>query len=76
MLEDRSFDTATSRLEVEWIFVGDTSETKHISMRLYSARELTALLRAAGFSAVRLLDASTDTPLRIGSRRALAIATK
>jgi SAM-dependent methyltransferase len=35
ILEDRSFDTATSRLEVDWIFLGDTSETKHISMRLY-----------------------------------------
>jgi hypothetical protein len=45
-------------------------------MRLYSAHELIDVLRTAGFSAVRLLDASTDGPLAVGSRRALAIATK
>ena len=78
VLEDRTFDATTSRLEVDWTFLRrpGEDERKHISMRLYSSHELAALLQRAGFTSVRLLDGHTEAPLAIGSRRALVIATK
>jgi hypothetical protein len=78
VLEDRSFDATTSRLEVDWTFLRRQAddERKHISMRLYSSHELADLLQRAGFASVRFLDGATDGPLAIGSRRALVIATK
>ena len=49
-LEERSFDHETSRVESRWTFIRDgTKETKHLSLRLYTYRELAALLEQAGF---------------------------
>jgi SAM-dependent methyltransferase len=77
LLEDRRFDFAASRIEVEWTFIRrGVEEKKHASLRLYSAHEMAALLARAGFSSVRLLDFATEAPLTTASRRALVIATK
>ena len=77
VLEDRVFDFETSRMEVDWTFVrGGVEEHKHASLRLYSAHEMVALLRRAGFASVRLLDFTTEAPLSPSSRRALVLATK
>ena len=77
ILEDRTFDLAASRIDVEWTFVRQgAEEKKHASFRLYSAHEMTALLGRAGFSSVRLLDFATEGPLTTGSRRALVVATR
>jgi SAM-dependent methyltransferase len=77
VLEERAFDFVGSRLEVDWTFLrGGARETKHLSMRLYSAHEIVGVLRRAGFSAVQLLDYATETPLAVSSRRALVLAAK
>jgi SAM-dependent methyltransferase len=77
VLEDRVFDFATSRMEVDWTFMRQgAEERKHVSVRLYSCRELAALLQRAGFASVRFLDGATEAPLTVSSRRALVVATK
>ena len=77
VLEDRTFDFAASRMEVDWTFIrGNEEERKHTSMRLYSAHEMVELLRRVGFVSVRLLDFATEAPLSPSSRRALVVATK
>ena len=49
-LEDRSYDHATSRAESQWTFIEDGKvERKKLSVRLYTYRELAALLEQAGF---------------------------
>jgi SAM-dependent methyltransferase len=76
VLQDRRLDLETSRIESDWtLLAGARIEHKHSSMRLYSARELSALLLGAGFSSVRLLDHSL-APLAIGADRALVVATR
>ena len=77
ILEDRSFDLAASRINVEWTFFrGGVEEKKHASLRLYSAHEMVALLGRAGFASVRLLDFATEAPLTTSSRRAIVVATR
>lgn len=78
ILEDRTFDFVASRIEVDWTFFrqGREEQRRHTSERLYTAHELVTLLRRSGFASVRLLDAVTEGPLRVGSRRAVVIATK
>ena len=78
LLEERALDLATSRLEVDWIFLrpGAAEERSHISMRLYSSHELSALLTRAGFASVQILDAASEAPLAPGARRAVVVATK
>ena len=77
ILEDRVFDLAASRFEVDWTFIRAGREEKHhASLRLYSAHEMVALLGRAGFSSVRLIDFATETPLTTSSRRALVVATR
>jgi SAM-dependent methyltransferase len=77
VLEDRVFDFATSRCEVDWTFIRDgVEQRRHSSIRLYSAHEMVELLRRAGFASVRLLDYTSEAPLSVSSRRALVVATK
>ena len=77
VLEDRVFDFATSRMESDWTFIrAGAEQRKHTSVRLYSAHELAALLRRAGFASVRFLDGASEAPLTVASRRALVVATK
>ena len=57
VLEDRVFDFTTSRIESDWTFIrAGVEERKHTTMRLYSAHELSDLLRRAGFTSVRFVD--------------------
>ena len=77
VLEDRVFDFAASRIEVDSTFIrGGVEERKQASLRLYSAHEMVALLGRAGFASVRLLDFTSEAPLSASSRRALVVATK
>jgi hypothetical protein len=77
VLEDRVFDFTTSRIESDWTFIrAGGEERKHTTTRLYSAHELSDLLRRAGFTSVRFLDGASEAPLTVFSRRALVVATK
>ena len=49
-LEDRWYDHETGRAESQWTFINDGKvERKRLSVRLYTYRELAALLEEAGF---------------------------
>lgn len=77
MLAQRRYDPATSRLHVEyrWIRGGET-ETRSMSARLYSHREIQRLLNEAGFTEVRAFGSFAREPFQLGSRQLLMIASK
>jgi SAM-dependent methyltransferase len=50
VLERRHFDSARSRINSEWVYVGKgDAERKEISIRVYSPHELVELLERSGF---------------------------
>jgi len=75
LLEDRTFDVDTGRIEGTWTLVEqDRVRSSSTSIRLYTFRELRELLRRAGFASVRLLDGVTGQEFRFGASRALVVA--
>lgn len=77
LLEETHFDFATSRVEADWHFLdGDVLRSAHSSLRLYCVRELSDLLRRAGFRKTTPLDARTGKPFTIGSRRLGLVASR
>ncbi len=65
-----------SRLYVEYTLSrGAETETRSMSARIYSYRELVGLLEAAGFTDVQGYSSRTREPVRLGGR-ALMVATK
>jgi len=49
LMEERSFDLATSRNECSWVYVGKQGRTeKPVSLRMYSLHELVAMFTRAG----------------------------
>jgi SAM-dependent methyltransferase len=77
LLEDRRMDFEVGRVQSTWTFVSDTgTESRRVSIRVYSYRELTGLLRMAGFSAFAALETGTKKPFRLGASRLAVVATK
>lgn len=77
LLEDRRFDPATGRIDSTWTWIKDGKEERYdLSIRIYSFRELSDLLRAAGFSEVTGYETLTGKPLVVGSSRCTAVAVK
>ncbi len=75
VLEERAFLVASSRIETTWSFLrGADRETQRSSMRLYSVRELTDLLRRAGFGTFAARDDELES-FGIGSDRLWLVAT-
>jgi SAM-dependent methyltransferase len=76
MLEERGWDKAAGRVESEWTFVreGNVIAKNRSSIRVYTARELRALLEDAGFTEVEALDAPMGEELEIGSVQAILSA--
>lgn len=67
-LEERSFDHITSRVESEWTFIREgQKENKHLSLRLYTYRELCSLLEQAGFGNHRAYGSLDWEPFGLGS---------
>jgi SAM-dependent methyltransferase len=76
-LSDRRFDPETGRLHVAYTFLhGGRPDTRVMSARVHTCREVVALLKAAGFASVETYASSGRDPFRIGSPRLLAVATK
>jgi SAM-dependent methyltransferase len=76
-LAHRRYDHVTGRLHVEYTWVRDgKTETRSMSARVYSYRELTQLLAAAGFIDVEGFDSLAGEPFKLGSQRLLLTATK
>ena len=68
VLEERTVDHVTSRVESDWTFIqGGLTEKKHLSLRLYTYRELCALLEQAGFGNHRAYGSTDFEPFGLGS---------
>lgn len=77
ILEDRSFDHTTGRIEVDWTFVrqGEQS-TNHCSIRIYTYKEIVDLLTQHGFRQFEAFGSLSKDPFKIGGTRLLMVARK
>ncbi len=69
LLQRESYDPATARVNIEQTFLvpgTPDTETKRLSCRLYTCRELVAQMRAAGFEDVRALRGTGEGPFEVG----------
>jgi cyclopropane fatty-acyl-phospholipid synthase-like methyltransferase len=77
VLSQRRFDPATSRLHVEFRMIRDGQvDTRPMSTRLYSCREVIRLLEDAGFVDIQGYGTLDRQPFKLGPGRLLAVATK
>lgn len=80
VIEDRQWDLERGRVDHDWTYVvdGRASGPHRLSIRIYTYRELEALLRTAGFGAVRMFHAGSKVPfsVRAGGGRTVIVATK
>ncbi len=77
VLEERSFDTATGRLDSVWTFIkDDVKEIKKASIRLYTHRELVELLSSCGFTDIVGLDTLTENPFSTDASRLSLVSKK
>ncbi len=76
-LEERKLIGAWERVESRWTLVGSNGiKEGGVSVRLYSATELAALLRDAGFGAVTFYGSLAGTPYDHRAERLVALAVK
>ena len=69
MVEERSLDVKTGRIECDWTFVkGEKVDRRRSSIRLYTLRELEDLLRRAGFERLEEYASPQKEPFKAGSR--------
>ena len=77
VLEERTFDHVTSRVESDWTFIREgLAEKKHLSLRLYSYRELCLLLEQAGFGNHQAYGSLDWEPFGLGSTWLYLVTTK
>jgi SAM-dependent methyltransferase len=77
VLQERKVSRNWSWIENRWIMVKDgKTEESRLSHRLYSATELTALLRDCGFGAIDVYGDLTGTPYDYTAKRLVAVAHK
>jgi hypothetical protein len=77
VLEDRSFDLAAGRVDVEWTLTRGNKEDKLFSsIRIYSYRELCGLLEGAGFADCAGYATLQGEAFQIGSPRLFMVARR
>ncbi len=78
VLSENRYVEKTGRAETDWTVVAPDGrrEQRHSSIRLYTYRELVALLTDAGFTGVEGFDAGDLTPFHLGASRLMVVATK
>jgi SAM-dependent methyltransferase len=78
LLEDRSYDVVSGRVETEWTVVaeGGRRGTMHSSIRLYPLSGLLDLLRSAGFVDFDAMSSLAGEAFELGSPRLYLVATK
>jgi len=77
LLIDNRFDHVTGRLETEYTFVRDgVTDTRRGFQRAYTYRELSELLRLAGFRDVEGFGSPAGEPYKLGAPRLLLVARK
>jgi SAM-dependent methyltransferase len=76
-LEERSWDYEKSRMNVDWTLEkGDVREEKHFSVRTYTYRELSELLKETGFGNFEAYDTVTGEPFGPDAQRLALVARK
>lgn len=76
VLMETSYNLGEGRVETAWNFLrGEARETIRTSMRIYTVREMTDLLREAGFSGFQPLTDELEE-FAIGSHRLWMVATR
>jgi ubiquinone/menaquinone biosynthesis C-methylase UbiE len=70
LLEQRTFDPAAGIVQTTQTLIDKTGErdARHFSVRLYTATELVAMLRRAGFEEARCYGEFDGSPLRVDTR--------
>ncbi len=77
VLEERSYDHQTSRIEVEWTFVKEgRTETASSSMRIYTYQELCLLLEEVGLESLDAYGSLDRESFAVGAERLLLLATR
>ncbi len=77
VLQERSWNLDTGRIECTWTFVRDDEVRESASStRIYSVRELRSLLGDAGFTGFEALETRTGEPFGLGSSRLSLVATR
>jgi SAM-dependent methyltransferase len=78
VLAKNRYDHETGRIDSDWTIVSPDGrrETRHSSIRLYTYRELSALLRDAGFEQIEGFDADTLESFGFGASRLMLVARK
>src|SRR5262249_10261039 len=77
MLIANRYDHAAGRLETEYTFVHDgVTDTRLGSQRVYTYRELSELVRHAGFRDVEGYGSAAGEPYKLGAPRLLLVARK
>jgi hypothetical protein len=75
-LQRRKILPGFERVEVEWVMLDDGRyESVRFTHFVYSAAELSGMLRAAGFSDVQVFGGFDGTPYDPGAKRLVAVAT-
>jgi len=76
-LEERWFEHETGRLESTWTFIRDGQrEIRDMSMRLYTYRELIAMLEQVGFGLHQAYGDLDLTPFELGAQWLYLVTTK
>ena len=76
-LEERGYDHESGRLESTWTFIRDERrEVRRMSIRLYTYRELVALLGRAGFGGHRAYGSLDLEPFELGAPWLYLVTTK
>lgn len=76
-LSARRYDPIKGRLHVAFTFLRDgRAESRTMSARVHTAREVVALLAEAGFAAIETYSSFARDPFRLGAPRLLAVATR
>jgi len=77
VLEERQFDPRTSRIHGEWAFVRDgIVDKRRMSIRMYTCRELSALLESCGFEIAGTFDTLTGELFELGASHLAVLARK
>jgi hypothetical protein len=77
LLEERRLDRAWNRIENRWIqLIGDRRIERRLSLRLYSAAELMALLSEAGFGTAEAFGDLTGRPYDHAAQRLVVVARR
>ncbi|MFS8100839.1 methyltransferase domain-containing protein [Lentzea alba] len=72
-----SYDVASGRLLIDFTFTaGERTQQSTCVQHVYTAGELTRMLRAAGFSSVSLYGGTSGEAFEVGSHRLLAVARR